>query len=100
MATPKLDWRKLFIGGEEQALDFFPPQRKDSTIIVQPPSEVVDDEIDDWKNSLVGQFIGDAPNFVSIQRIIDQLWVKRSKVKQDRGTFKTSCLSFGSGSQI
>ncbi|KAE8729811.1 Vacuolar protein sorting-associated protein 32-like protein 1 [Hibiscus syriacus] len=28
----------------------------------------------EWKNSLVGQFLGAAPNFISLQRTIDKLW--------------------------
>ncbi|KAK8628403.1 hypothetical protein V6N13_064110 [Hibiscus sabdariffa] len=50
-------------------------------ILIQPPSDVFEDGIKHWKNSLVGQFIGDAPNFTSMQRIIEILWSKSSKVR-------------------
>ncbi|XP_039004038.1 uncharacterized protein LOC120130969 [Hibiscus syriacus] len=34
--------------------------------------------IAEWKLSLVGQFLGPAPNFATMQRIVDNLWAKAS----------------------
>ncbi|KAK8690328.1 hypothetical protein V6N13_089021 [Hibiscus sabdariffa] len=34
------------------------------------------DGVDNWKNALVGQFIGSAPNFSAMQKIVEMLWRK------------------------
>ncbi|KAE8714581.1 OB-fold-like isoform 1 [Hibiscus syriacus] len=36
-----LDWRKLFVGSNEQALEFFPPDFQDGITTVKPPSEAM-----------------------------------------------------------
>ncbi|KAK8693524.1 hypothetical protein V6N13_071104 [Hibiscus sabdariffa] len=75
MAT--IDWRKLFSsGGDEQTLNFFPPVTRDDSIEIDPPSKVFNEGISDWKLSLVGQFIGAAPNFMALRRIVASLWGK------------------------
>ncbi|KAK8598761.1 hypothetical protein V6N13_094721 [Hibiscus sabdariffa] len=75
-----MDWEKLFAGSEEQSLGFFPPHIKDGLIEVQPPSQVFEEGISEWKNSLVGQFIGSAPNFGTMQKIAGILWGKSLKL--------------------
>ncbi|XP_039065617.1 uncharacterized protein LOC120211067 [Hibiscus syriacus] len=50
-----------------------------STVV--PPPGVIDEGIVEWDRSVVGQFIGDAPNFGSMQRISEILWGKSLKVK-------------------
>ncbi|KAK8598769.1 hypothetical protein V6N13_094729 [Hibiscus sabdariffa] len=75
-----MDWKKLFAGSEEQSLGFFPPHIKDGLIEVQPPAQVFEEGISEWKNSLVGQFIGSAPNFGTMQKIAGILWGKSVKV--------------------
>ncbi|KAK8598273.1 hypothetical protein V6N13_095656 [Hibiscus sabdariffa] len=64
-----MGWKKLFAGSEEQSLGFFPHHIKDGLIEVQPPAQVFEEGISEWKNSLVGQFIGSAPNFGTMQKI-------------------------------
>ncbi|KAK8615747.1 hypothetical protein V6N13_017329 [Hibiscus sabdariffa] len=76
-----VDWRKLFGGVREQTLDFFPPTITDGLVRVQPPREVFAEGVEDWKFSLVGQFIGPAPNFSAMQKIVGILWGKMSTVK-------------------
>ncbi|KAK8620906.1 hypothetical protein V6N13_067365 [Hibiscus sabdariffa] len=51
---------------------------------VQPPWEVFDEGIEDWRFSLVGQFIGPAPNFSAMQKIVGILWGEMSTVKDSR----------------
>ncbi|XP_039068832.1 uncharacterized protein LOC120215148 [Hibiscus syriacus] len=78
----KLDWRKLFVGTEEQSLDFFPPEVLDGTTTVKLPLTVFEEGIAEWNSATVGQFIGATPNFESMQRIINSLWGKSSPVKK------------------
>ncbi|KAK8669687.1 hypothetical protein V6N13_107111 [Hibiscus sabdariffa] len=56
-------------------LRFSPPEVREGAPIVQPPSSVFEEGILDWKFALVGQFIGGAPNFASLCRIIDIYWI-------------------------
>ncbi|XP_039038081.1 uncharacterized protein LOC120175552 [Hibiscus syriacus] len=76
-----LDWRNLFVGSKNQSLDFFPHEIRDGVVTVKPPIEVIEEGIADWNNALVGQFIGAAPRFSSMQRIIDSIWENSSQVK-------------------
>ncbi|KAE8735791.1 Detected protein of unknown function [Hibiscus syriacus] len=71
-----MDWRKLFKCAESNDFEYFPPNVRDGTPIVLPPSEILDAGISEWKLSLVGQFIGVMPSFTSVQRIADNLWSK------------------------
>ncbi|KAK8700198.1 hypothetical protein V6N13_018601 [Hibiscus sabdariffa] len=80
-ASKIVDWKKLFEGAEEHTLDYFPPARVEGTVAIAPPSSVFDDGIADWKYALVGQFVGSAPNFSSLQIIIQIIWGKDSTVK-------------------
>ena len=55
-------------------MQFFPPKHENGKVIVVPPSEIYDEGVDCWKNALVGQFIGRAPNFSLFQRMAKTLW--------------------------
>ncbi|XP_039054578.1 uncharacterized protein LOC120196981 [Hibiscus syriacus] len=79
--STSLDWKKLFVGSKEQSLDFFPPELRDGVATVIPPPEVIDEGIADWNNALIGQFLGPAPSFGSMQRIIETIWGNSSQVK-------------------
>ncbi|XP_039036061.1 uncharacterized protein At4g02000-like [Hibiscus syriacus] len=69
-----MDWRKLFQCSSNHQLQYFPPNERNGTLLVHPLPEVFEGGISEWKYSLVGQFLGSAPNFSSLQRIIDGLW--------------------------
>ncbi|XP_039041212.1 uncharacterized protein LOC120179791 [Hibiscus syriacus] len=71
-----MDWRSLFVGVEEQSLDFFPPECREGSMTVVPPNVVFEEGILEWKFSLVGQFIGSAPNFGSLQKLVEIVWGK------------------------
>ncbi|XP_039007104.1 uncharacterized protein LOC120134738 [Hibiscus syriacus] len=73
-----MDWRKLFGNNTGQSLNFYPPSFKDGIPTINPPAEIIEAGISEWKFSLVGQFLGPAPNFMTMQRIVDQLWAKAS----------------------
>ncbi|XP_039015556.1 uncharacterized protein LOC120145920 [Hibiscus syriacus] len=74
-----MDWRKLFGYQQGHELQFFPPKSRDSNPIIQPPPEVYKAGIAEWRTSLVGQFLGAAPNFTTMQRIIENLWNNPNK---------------------
>ncbi|XP_039008858.1 uncharacterized protein LOC120137070 [Hibiscus syriacus] len=71
-----MDWRKLFGCSTGLDLEFHPPRVSEGSISVHPPPEVLEAGIDEWKLSLVGQFLGAALNFATMQRIADNLWKK------------------------
>ena len=68
------DWRKLFVANFDQSLQFFPSQISNGKIIVEPPVEIFDEGAECWKNAVVGQFIGQIPNFSLFQRLVNMLW--------------------------
>ncbi|KAE8736475.1 acyl-CoA synthetase family member 3 [Hibiscus syriacus] len=45
-----MDWKSLFTGVEEQALDFFLPECCEGSTMVTPPTAVFDEGISKWKN--------------------------------------------------
>ncbi|XP_039053100.1 uncharacterized protein LOC120195029 [Hibiscus syriacus] len=77
-----MDWKKLFSSSENQNLDYFPPKTSDGSPTVLPPLEVIEDGISEWKLSLVGQFLGVAPSFASLHRIVNNIWGKALKGSQ------------------
>ncbi|KAL4279069.1 hypothetical protein GQ457_03G007180 [Hibiscus cannabinus] len=76
-----VDWKSLFGGGDEQTLEFFPTVAYEDSFAVEPPPELFNEGISDWKNALVGQFIGTTPNFVALKKTVDALWGKSSLAK-------------------
>lgn len=51
------DWRKFFRSGKPLgALQYFEPSRVNGKIIVNPPQEAINEGIQKWSSSLVGQF--------------------------------------------
>ncbi|KAE8705789.1 hypothetical protein F3Y22_tig00110418pilonHSYRG00293 [Hibiscus syriacus] len=71
-----MDWRKLFRCSINHHLKYFPPNERNGVPTVHPPPEVFEGGISEWKHSLVGQVLGSAPNFATLQRIIEGLWKK------------------------
>ncbi|XP_039055526.1 uncharacterized protein LOC120198242 [Hibiscus syriacus] len=69
-----MDWRKLFGCQANQELTCFPLNQNSESLIVQPPPEVFEAGMAEWKSSLVGQFLGASPNFITLQRTIEKLW--------------------------
>ncbi|KAK8544463.1 hypothetical protein V6N13_056242 [Hibiscus sabdariffa] len=72
-----VDWKRFFLGGgDEQALDFFPPIDFKDSFIIAPSSEIFDEGCSDWGYALVGQFIGAAPNFLALKKTVESIWGK------------------------
>ncbi|XP_038990950.1 uncharacterized protein LOC120113971 [Hibiscus syriacus] len=71
----------MAIEGNEQELNFFPPSTTEGSCVVKPPRFVFEEGILEWRNALVGQFIGSAPSFTSLQKTVGLLWGKQSPVK-------------------
>ncbi|KAK8688145.1 hypothetical protein V6N13_086922 [Hibiscus sabdariffa] len=71
------DWRELFAASSDQSLQFFPPTVREGEITVAPPKDVFEEGSQLWKCALVGQFIGQAPNFSLLQKTANLLWGKR-----------------------
>ncbi|KAE8707928.1 hypothetical protein F3Y22_tig00110369pilonHSYRG00036 [Hibiscus syriacus] len=68
--------------GDDQELDFFPPSVVEGSCVVKLPRFVFEEGILEWRFSLVGQFVGPAPNFAALQKVIG-LMGKRFTVKCD-----------------
>ncbi|XP_038994117.1 uncharacterized protein LOC120118005 [Hibiscus syriacus] len=71
-----MDWRKLFGSSTSQSLNYHPPTIRDGIPTINPPPEILEAGISEWKSSLVGQFLRPAPNFTTLERIVDSLWTK------------------------
>ncbi|KAK8680969.1 hypothetical protein V6N13_109903 [Hibiscus sabdariffa] len=89
-----MDWKKLFYGSEEQSLSYFPPNTTDGSAVVEPPAKIFEEGISDWKLSLVRQFIGPPPNFSALQKLVEFLWGKTSKVRVSLAGSNTYVFSF------
>ncbi|KAK8670089.1 hypothetical protein V6N13_104850 [Hibiscus sabdariffa] len=81
MSHAPINWKKIFTGIKDNLLRFFSHGNREGSLLVQPPKQVFEDGDLDWRFSLVGQFIGSAPNFGAMQKVVDMLWGKVSKVK-------------------
>ncbi|MBA0554068.1 hypothetical protein Golob_013197 [Gossypium lobatum] len=69
-SSQPLDWRKLFDLPSDQSLVFFPPEVHGGSITVKPPAVVFDEGIRCWHHLLVAQFLGQPPNFHSLQKLV------------------------------
>ena len=67
------DWRNLFSTTQDQALRYFPPQVLDGKKVVSPPNDIFEKGVDQWRDSVVAQFIGKVPNFSLFQKLVNIL---------------------------
>ncbi|XVF81982.1 hypothetical protein PTKIN_Ptkin16aG0006300 [Pterospermum kingtungense] len=58
----------------DQKLQYYPPQKLNGKVIVAPPREVFEKGMNQWKESLVVQFIAGVPNFSLFKKLAKQLW--------------------------
>ncbi|KAK8715103.1 hypothetical protein V6N13_042445 [Hibiscus sabdariffa] len=77
----QIDWRKLFAATSDQSLDYLPSVISEDSRIVLPPLEAFDEGLQTWKFALVGQFVGRAPSFSVIQKLVGLLWGKEGVVE-------------------
>ena len=81
VATKNLaDWRQLFSASPDQSLQYFPPSLENGQLLVQPPDDIFEEGINQWKNVVVVQFIGRIPNYSYFQRMVNILWGKDGEV--------------------
>ncbi|XVF68897.1 hypothetical protein PTKIN_Ptkin11bG0037900 [Pterospermum kingtungense] len=69
----KPNWRGLF-PSIDQTLSYRPLQDHNGKRLVAPPVDVCDRGASMWRNTLVAQFIGRAPNFSYFQKLSCLLW--------------------------
>ncbi|KAK8624200.1 hypothetical protein V6N13_065553 [Hibiscus sabdariffa] len=81
MSRAPIDSKKIFTGIKDTSLRFFSPGDREGSLLVQPPKQVFEDGDLEWRLSLVGQYIGSAPNFGAMEKDVDMLWGKVLKVK-------------------
>ncbi|MBT1617621.1 hypothetical protein, partial [Klebsiella pneumoniae] len=69
-------WKSLFTSTAKNSssLKFFEPSRLNGDVIVSPPSEVVLEGVEQWKDCLVGQFIDRRIPFPVVCATVDKLW--------------------------
>ena len=71
-------------------MQFFEPKRIDGKVVVQPPTEAVDEGIANWESSLIGQFLDKATSFLLVKRFVEALWGRYGLVEVftlDNGMF-------------
>uniref|UniRef100_A0A9I9EE75 DUF4283 domain-containing protein n=1 Tax=Cucumis melo TaxID=3656 RepID=A0A9I9EE75_CUCME len=72
----KSTWASLFGTSSEESLFYTPPKAIGDKIVVIPPEEVIDQGIQVWENSLVGQLIDAKLPYAVIQRLVEKIWGK------------------------
>ena len=63
-----------------QSLQYFAPRRSKGKLIVAPPTEVINEGEQIWKNAIVVQFVGRIPNFGAFQKMVNMLWGEEGEV--------------------
>lgn len=64
------DWRKLFKSNSSLGkLDYIDPRKSGNTVLVSLPDLAVDEGVDTWKTSLVGQFLDKSLPFFLVKKI-------------------------------
>ncbi|KAI8551298.1 hypothetical protein RHMOL_Rhmol06G0174900 [Rhododendron molle] len=57
-------------------LSYFPPQLRDSKVVVCPPQDVVDQGSDLWSDCIVGYFLDKKVPFPLVKNIVMRIWEK------------------------
>lgn len=73
------DWRNLFQSTHVLGkLDYFAPRKSGAKVVVSPPDVAVEEGIDVWKASLVGQFLDKPLPFFLVKKIcgsiVEAVW--------------------------
>lgn len=77
-------WRGLFATGTNNELKFYAPQSIEGSKVVRLLSDALENGSKQWEQSLVGRFVGDAPDMKLVVALVNKLWGKRSKVVVSR----------------
>lgn len=91
VVTQAMSWRDLFKANAKPNLVIEAQELKevevDGELVFEVPDDIVQDGIDRWKNSLVGQFLRN-PSFWAVKAMVDRHW-------KDCGHVKISTLDNG-----
>lgn len=76
IGRPGTSWRDLFLNriNPDFKLRFDEPIMVNGERVVAPPAEVFERGSQQWKFTLVGQFLGISPSFSAIKRMVEQQW--------------------------
>ncbi|CAN1291327.1 hypothetical protein LINPERPRIM_LOCUS21104 [Linum perenne] len=85
-----------FVGSVDPDLEFHPPILVDE--VLQVPSEVVDFGVKQFRNALVGQFLGPAPPLRVFQSLANRLWDYDDFVSVSELTKDTFLIEFPTAS--
>lgn len=77
-------WRGLFANTTKSELKYYAPQSVEGEKVVRLPSDALENGKKQWEQSLVGRFVGDAPDMKLVVALVNKLWGKRSKVVVSR----------------
>ena len=73
-------WYSVF--GCKTGLSFITPSAySDHEVTVTPAINAYDEGLTRWQNCLIGQFVGNCPNFSLIQRVAFLIWGKRGLIR-------------------
>ncbi|KAK8540847.1 hypothetical protein V6N13_038590 [Hibiscus sabdariffa] len=65
----------------DQSLPYFPPLERDGSVLVKPSSEILVDGARQWKNALLGNFLGKSPPLGIFQKTVDRLWGSEGSIE-------------------
>lgn len=71
------DWRKL-VG--DKKLSYHEPILQDGKRLIQMPLTICENALSLWEDSLVGQFVGNAPSYNQIHGTANHLWGRKGVV--------------------
>jgi hypothetical protein len=82
VSKPKSDWRGLFqTKNVGVSLQYFDLEVIDGNVVVEPPSEVIEEGIFKWSSSLVGQFLDKPFPYYHVKKAVDIIWKQFGKVE-------------------
>ncbi|KAA0026071.1 uncharacterized protein E6C27_scaffold581G00620 [Cucumis melo var. makuwa] len=95
----KSTWASLFGTSSEESLFYTPPKAIGDKIVVIPPEEVIDQGIQVWENSLVGQLIDAKLPYAVIQRL-KPISLDFATKKRRRLSYARVCVELEGGSNM
>ncbi|KAK3229305.1 hypothetical protein Dsin_001186 [Dipteronia sinensis] len=76
------DWHGFFQSASARvSLQYFEPEVIDGKVVVEPPSEVIEEGIFKWSSSLVGQFLDKPLPYYHVKKAVDILWKQFGEVE-------------------
>jgi hypothetical protein len=76
------DWRNLFQSNQSLGkLEYVARRKLGAKVVVSPPVQAVEEGIDIWKASLVGQFLDKPLPFFLVKKSVAQMWKQYGQVE-------------------